>query len=101
MTMVNNTSSDSVIPVAFKRSLRFFALRLARRINDWVAAAIARRERQTQLTILRSLCDRNLKDFGLNRCQIGEGLAEAATDQLRCRGHDNNIWLVRRYVFLH
>jgi uncharacterized protein YjiS (DUF1127 family) len=83
MTMLNNTSSHSVTTVAFRRSLRFFAVRLTRRINDWVAAAIARRERQAQLTFLCSLSDRDLKDFGLNRCQIGEGLAEAATDRSR------------------
>ena len=84
MTMLNSTSNDSVIP-AFKRSLRFLAIRLARRINDWVNAVIAHRERQAQLIILRRLSDRELKDFGLNRAQIGEGLAAAAADRSLCQ----------------
>ena len=78
MTMLNNTSSYSVTPVAFRRSMRFFILRLARFINGFVANVIAQRERQAQLTVLRSLNDRGLMDIGLNRCEIGEGLAEAA-----------------------
>ena len=60
--------------VAFQRSMRFFIHRLARFING----VIAQRERQAQLTVLRRLNDRELMDMGLNRCQIGEGLAEAA-----------------------
>jgi uncharacterized protein YjiS (DUF1127 family) len=78
MTMLNNTSNYSVTPVAFRRSMRFFILRLARFINGFVANVIAQRERQAQLAVLRSLNDRELMDIGLNRCEIGEGLAEAA-----------------------
>lgn len=85
MTMLNNTSSESVIPVAFKRSLRLFSARLARRFNDWVSAVIAHRERQAQLYVLRSLSDRELRDFGLNRSQIDNGLAEAAKERSRCQ----------------
>jgi uncharacterized protein YjiS (DUF1127 family) len=58
--------------------MRLFILRLARFIDGFVANVIAKRERQAQLTDLRSLNDRELIDIGLNRCQIGEGLAEAA-----------------------
>ena len=82
MTTLNHTSSDSVIP-AFKRSLRFLAIRLARRFNDRVSAVIAHREQQAQRFILHRLSDRELKDFGLNRLQIDEGLAEAATARSR------------------
>jgi uncharacterized protein YjiS (DUF1127 family) len=85
MTMLNNTSSSSVTPAAFRRSVRFFVIRLARLLNGWVAAAIAERERHAQLTVLRALSDRDLKDVGLNRCQIGEGLAEAAKERSRCQ----------------
>lgn len=85
MTMPNNTSSDSVIPVAFRRSVRFLSLRLARRINGWVADMVAKREQQAQLFNLCRLGDRELKDFGLNRLQIGEGLAQAAIDRSRCQ----------------
>jgi len=85
MTMLNNTSSDCVIPVAFRRSVRFFTIQLARLINGWIAAMVAKRARQAQLIILWGLSDRDLKDFGLHRSQIGEGLAEAATDRSRCQ----------------
>ena len=85
MTMLNNTSNTSVNAVAFRRSARFFIVRLARLLNGWVAAAIAERERHAQLTVLRTFSDRDLKDVGLNRCQIGEGLAEAAKDRSRCQ----------------
>ena len=78
MTMLNNTSSFSVTPVTFWRSMRFFIVRLVRLLNGWIAAAIAERERRAQLAFLHSLNDRVLMDIGLNRCQIGEGLAEAA-----------------------
>jgi hypothetical protein len=82
MTMLNNTSSHSVTTVAFRRSLRFFAVRLTRRINDWVAATIARRERQAQLTcvvlateisrISASIVARSAKDWQ-KRPQIDHG----------------------------
>jgi uncharacterized protein YjiS (DUF1127 family) len=78
MTMLNNTLNHSVTPVAFRRSIRFFILRLARSINGFVANLIAQQERQAQLAVLRGLNDRELMDIGLNRCQIGEGLAETA-----------------------
>ena len=57
--------------------MRFFILRLAR-FSMVCCNAIAQRERQAQLAVLHSLNDRVLMDIGLNRCQIGEGLAEAA-----------------------
>ena len=53
--------------------MRFFILRLARFINGFVANVIAQRERQAQLTVLRSLNDRDLMDIGLYRCQIEKG----------------------------
>jgi len=83
MTMLNNTSSYSVTPVAFRRSARFFIVRLARLLNGWVANAIAQRERRAQQMVLGRLSDRELRDLGLYRCQIGEGLAEAAKDRAR------------------
>jgi uncharacterized protein YjiS (DUF1127 family) len=57
--------------------------RLARAINRWVAAVIAHREHQANLVVLRSLSDRELKDIGLRRGEIGEALAEAAKARLR------------------
>jgi uncharacterized protein YjiS (DUF1127 family) len=58
------------------------AIGLGRLINQWVAATIARREREANLVVLRNLMDSELRDIGLNRCQIGEGLEEAAKERL-------------------
>jgi uncharacterized protein YjiS (DUF1127 family) len=79
MTMLNNTSGYSTTPVAIRRAFGIFAARLGRLINRGIAAFIAHREHQANLVILRSLTDRELRDIGLDRGQIGsEGLAEAA-----------------------
>jgi uncharacterized protein YjiS (DUF1127 family) len=43
----------------------------------------ARHERQANLFALRKLSDRELRDIGLYRCDIGEGLAEAAITRIR------------------
>jgi uncharacterized protein YjiS (DUF1127 family) len=85
MTMLNNTSSDSMIPAAPRRSPGLLTTRLARWFNDWVNAVIAHRERQAQLYTLRTLSDRDLHDLGINRSQIGEGLAQAAAERSRCQ----------------
>jgi uncharacterized protein YjiS (DUF1127 family) len=69
--------------------VRFFILRLARFINRLVAAVIAERERQAQLTILRTLSDRDLKDMGLYRSEIGDGLAQAAEIRSRYQSPRN------------
>jgi uncharacterized protein YjiS (DUF1127 family) len=83
MTMLNNTSSNFAAPVAIRRTIRFFGARLARLIHGWIAAVIAHREYQANLVILRSLNDRELRDIGLDRGQIGDGLAEAAKTRSR------------------
>ena len=83
MTMFNHTSGDFVIPVASRKSLRFYFARFADRFNGWVNAVVAHREHRAQLFVLRRLSDRDLKDFGINRSQICKGLAEAAADLSR------------------
>ena len=45
---------------------------------DFVKGLIAERERQATLAVLRSLNDRELRDMGIFRGQINEGLEEAA-----------------------
>ena len=85
MTMLHNASGDSTVAVAFLRSLRYFTARLSRRIKSWVAAVVAHREQQAQSYVLRHLSDRELRDFGLSRSQIGNGLAEAAKERARCQ----------------
>ncbi|WP_425114628.1 DUF1127 domain-containing protein [Bradyrhizobium sp.] len=57
--------------------------RLGRLIGRWIAALIARHERQAELFALRQLSDRELRDIGLSRGEIGDGLAEAAKARIQ------------------
>jgi uncharacterized protein YjiS (DUF1127 family) len=50
------------------------ARRVRRTINDWVAGAIARRERRVTRFALRNLSDIELKDFGAYRGNPGSAL---------------------------
>ena len=50
-----------------------------------MAAVIAQREYQAQLTLLRQLSDRELRDIGLSRTDIGGGLAQAAKERVRAQ----------------
>ena len=67
MTMLNNTSCHFARPAAIpsarpatpRRAARFFLKSLAHLINGWIAALIAKRERQANLFILRNLGERN------------------------------------------
>ena len=74
MTTLDDTSTHS----AARKAIGYFTRGLARLINGWIAARIAHRECQANLALLRSLSDRQLSDIGLDRYQIGEGLAELA-----------------------
>ncbi len=46
---------------------------------------IAQRERQATIAILRSMTDRELRDVGISRNQIGPGLALAARERARAQ----------------
>jgi uncharacterized protein YjiS (DUF1127 family) len=82
MSLLNTASDFSAGSSAIRRSLRFFG----RAINNAIAAVIAQREQQANLTILRSFTDRELRDIGLARSQIDAvGLAEAAKDRMRAQ----------------
>lgn len=93
MTLLNSTSSPfarSAARPGAGRMARFYLKSLAHLINGWIACMIARRERQAHLYMLRKLGDRELRDMGLGRHQIGEGLREAAKERAemqkrRCR----------------
>ena len=79
MSILSNITDTT--PIAVQRSTRNFARGIFRVINNFVAAIIAQRERQANLTILRSLSDRELGDMGLTRSQIAGGLVEAAKER--------------------
>ena len=78
MTTLDDTSTHSAARDAIRKAIGYFPRRLARLINGWIAARIAHRECQANMALLRSLSDRQLSDIGLDRYQIGEGLAELA-----------------------
>ena len=83
MTMLNNTSSYSAAPAVIRGAIKSFLAGLARFVHRWVAAMIAHRARQANLAALHHLSDRELRDIGLDRGQIGEGLPEAAKTRLQ------------------
>lgn len=83
MSMLNSTSDFSASPLAIRRSLRVFGRGIFRAVNNAIAAIIAQREHQGQLTVLRQMSDRELRDIGLARSDIGAGLAQAAKDRTR------------------
>jgi uncharacterized protein YjiS (DUF1127 family) len=86
MSMLNTISDFSTAPAATRRMVRVLVREFARLIKNSIAAVIAQRERQATLTILRKLSDRELKDIGLYRNEIGPGLAEAAKTRLMSQG---------------
>ena len=61
-----------------RRSFRSASRRFLVLINRWVAAFLARREYQANVAVLHNLSDRELRDMGLYRGQIGTALEEAA-----------------------
>ncbi len=69
------------------RSFRPAAPTIRRRLtvllNRWVAAMIAHREREAARFVLGHLSDRALKDIGIYRSQIDDGLAEIARRRAR------------------
>jgi len=83
MSMLNSTSEFSSAPFAIRRSLRVFGRSVFRAINNVIAAIIAQREQQANLTVLRKMSDRELRDIGLARSEIGAGLAQAAKERMR------------------
>jgi uncharacterized protein YjiS (DUF1127 family) len=85
MSLLNHTSDFSSGPFAIRKSLRAFGRGVFRAVNNAIAAVIAHREHQANLTVLRKMSDRELRDMGLSRSQIGAGLAEAAKERLRAQ----------------
>lgn len=62
---------------------REFTALVGRFVNRWIAGMIARCEREATLAALRRLGDRELKDIGIRRCEIGDALTEAARERTR------------------
>ena len=83
MTMLNNTSPYAVTAPGVRKGPAILLARLGNLINRWIAAVIAHRERQVALVELHHLSDRDLKDIGISRSEIGDALAETARQRLR------------------
>ena len=83
MTVLNIAPHSATTTSAIRKKLGLFLNRVGRLINHSIAAAIAHRARQADIVILRRLSDRELKDIGLTRGDIGVGLAEAARRRIR------------------
>jgi uncharacterized protein YjiS (DUF1127 family) len=83
MTMLNAIPSGATSRTIVRRRAVILLTRIGRLINRWIAAAIARHERQADLFALHQLSDRELKDMGLYREDIGGDLAEAAKSRNR------------------
>jgi hypothetical protein len=81
MSILSNITDTT--PNAVQRSTRLLARSIVRVINNFVAAIIAQREHQANLTILRTFSDRKLREMGLARSQLVGGLAEAAKERAR------------------
>ena len=74
-------------PGNFRRFGSWLA-RFKRSLDRLVAKALAYHARKTELLSLRRLTDRELKDIGIWRYQIGEGLDDAARTRARWQGCD-------------
>lgn len=83
MTMLNITPQHATAAPAIRRGVSLIMARLGRLIGRWIAALIARHERHAELFALRQLSDRELRDIGLSRGEIGDGLAEAAKARIQ------------------
>ena len=80
MTLISSNSGYSGTSY-FREIICSVGRWLSALVNGWIAAIIAQREHQASLAVLRSLSDRELRDMGIYRCQIGDGLADAARDR--------------------
>ncbi len=83
MTLLNITAPYTTVASTIRRRA-FLVLRgVGRTLKRWMAAAIAERARQADIIVLRELHDRELKDIGLTRGDLREGLIEAARTRNR------------------
>jgi uncharacterized protein YjiS (DUF1127 family) len=77
MTLLNSNPTYSPTPHIGKR-MRAIGRWFFHLLNEAVATFIAHREYQASLAILSRFSDRELRDMGLNRGQIGPALEDAA-----------------------
>jgi uncharacterized protein YjiS (DUF1127 family) len=83
MTLLNITPHHGTVASAIQRRAGLFLTGMGRTLKRWIAAVIAERARQADIIVLRQLNDRELKDIGLTRGDLREGLMEAARSRNR------------------
>lgn len=83
MTLLNVPPPYTTVASAVQRRAHFLLKSIGSVLDSWVAAAIKERTRRAELTVLHRLTDRELKDMGLTRGDLGDGLAEAANSRNR------------------
>jgi uncharacterized protein YjiS (DUF1127 family) len=77
MTLLSHNSGHSGTSSIWKHA-SFIHGWFYRQLNESVAAFLARREYQATLAMLHGLSDRELRDMGLHRGQLGPALEDAA-----------------------
>lgn len=82
MTMLSTISYSTTSPGLRTKAL-LSLVRMRRQLINWLAAALACRERRAALFALRQWDDRELKDIGLYRGQIEEAVNGASRRRLR------------------
>jgi uncharacterized protein YjiS (DUF1127 family) len=83
MTMLNITPPYASAASAIQRRAGWFLKGMGRTLKRWMIGVMAERERQADIIVLRQLNDRELKDIGLTRSDLREGLIEAARTRNR------------------
>jgi uncharacterized protein YjiS (DUF1127 family) len=81
MTMLTTISTSATRPFAWRTAV--LLARLRRLINRFLAAVIARHERNAARVALHRLDDRQLQDMAMTRSQIDSRLEELAQTRAR------------------
>jgi uncharacterized protein YjiS (DUF1127 family) len=81
--LLNITPPHATVALTIQRRASFFLKAVGRTLKRWMAAVIAQRARQADIIVLRQLNDRELKDIGLTRGDLREGLIEATRTRSR------------------
>jgi uncharacterized protein YjiS (DUF1127 family) len=84
MTMFSDIATTTPF-ILIRRRFSIFLAQLGRHVNRWIAAAIARRERQAALVVQRHFNDRDLQDIGICRYQVGDALADCEQNRQESR----------------
>ena len=77
--MPANLARDPITASSVRATVRVLLARVCGLVNDWVAAALARRERHARLSAHRYLYSRMPSENGIHRYGIGERAGNPVT----------------------